>query len=338
MERREFLKISVAAALASQFPLPLAGEDRNGIPYRMLGATGERVSCVGVGGAHIGYQDSAEESVRIIRSAVDRGINFLDNCWDYNDGQSEIRMGKALRDGYRQRVFLMTKIDGRDRKTAAQQIDESLRRLETDHLDLLQFHEIIRDSDPEHIFAAEGAIHAAEEARKAGKVRFIGFTGHKSPQIHLKMIETARKNGFHLDTVQVPLNVMDAHFRSFAAEVVPVAVKEKIAILGMKPMGAGDLLKSKTATAMECLHFALNLPVAVVITGMDSMERVDQAVEAAKSFRRMSQARVEALLRKTAAAAQKGEFERYKTSHTYDGTYQHPEWLGPGESGAAPAA
>ncbi len=337
MERRDFLKISVAGALASSFALPLVGEEKNGVPYRKLGDTGVSVSCIGVGGAHIGYQKRESESIRIIRSAIDRGINFLDNCWDYNRGDSEIRMGKALRDGYRQRVFLMTKIDGRDQKTAVQQIDESLRRLETDHLDLLQFHEIIRRSDPTSVFAPNGAIHAVLAAQKAGKVRFIGFTGHKSPEIHLHMIETAAQHNFHFDAVQMPLNVMDAHFDSFAAKVVPVAVKDKIAILGMKPMGDDYILQSKTVTPIECLHYAMNLPTSVVITGMDSMARVEQAVEAARSFRPMSQAQVEAILQKTAKAAARGEYEKYKTSHVFDGTYQHPEWLGPGQSGDAPA-
>ena len=336
MERREFLKISVAAALASSFPLPLTGEEREGIPYRWLGDTGASVSCIGVGGAHIGTQDDEQESIRIIRSALDRGIQFLDNCWDYNDGQSELRMGKALRDGYRRRAFVMSKIDGRDRDTAARQIDESLRRLQTDVIDLMQIHEVIRMSDAERVFADKGAIHALLAAQKAGKIRFIGFTGHKSPDIHLRMIETAAQHDFHFSTVQMPLNVMDAHFHSFAAKVVPVAVEKKIGILGMKPMGGDSILKSKTATPIECLHYAMNLPTSVVITGMDEMARVDQAVQAARSFRPMSQTQVEAILTRTAEAAAKGEFEKYKTSHVFDGTYQNPEWLGPTQDGDAP--
>jgi predicted aldo/keto reductase-like oxidoreductase len=328
MERREFLKIGVAATLASRFPLPLAGEEHNGVPYRKLGETGVSVSCIGVGGAHIGSQKDEAESIRIIRTAVDRGINFLDNCWDYNDGQSEIRMGKALRDGYRQRVFLMTKIDGRDQKTAAQQIDESLRRLQTDHLDLLQMHEVIRMNDAERIFAPDGAIHAIVAAQKAGKTRFLGFTGHKSPEIHLHMMEVARQHNFHFDTVQMPLNVMDAHFDSFAAKVVPVALKDRIGILGMKPLGSNYIMDSHTVTAIEALHYTMNLPTSVVINGMDSVPRVDQAVEAAKTFRRMSKEQVEALLQKTEQAAKAGEYEKYKTSHVFDGTYHNPEWLG----------
>jgi predicted aldo/keto reductase-like oxidoreductase len=275
-------------------------------------------------------QKEENESLRIIRSALDRGINFLDNCWDYNDGQSELRMGKALRDGYRQKAFLMTKIDGRDRNTAARQIDESLKRLQTDHIDLLQFHECIRLSDPNHIFADNGAVHAAEAARKAGKVRYIGFTGHKNPEVHLKMLRTAADRHFKFASVQMPLNVMDAHFESFTKKVLPVAKKEDIGILGMKPMGDPFILKSNTVSPIECLHYAMNLPTAVVITGCDSMKILDQAVQAAISFRSMTEEQVAALLSKTAAAAKKGEFELYKTSHHFDGTYQHPEWLGPG--------
>jgi predicted aldo/keto reductase-like oxidoreductase len=294
----------------------------------VLGRTSEKVSAIGLGGYHIGYQSDENESIRIIRSALDRGINFLDNCWDYNGGTSEIRMGKALRDGYRQRAFLMTKIDGRDQQTAARQIEESLRRLQTDHIDLLQFHEIIRMNDPDRVFAAGGAIHSALAAQKAGKIRFIGFTGHKSPDIHLRMLETADKNHFRFDTVQMPLNVMDAHFNSFAAKVIPAAVERKIAILGMKPMGGRYVLNSKTATPVECLHYTMNLPTSVVITGIDSMAILEQALKAASSFQPLSEPQVAAILKKTALAARDGQYEPYKTSHYFDGTYHNPEWLG----------
>jgi predicted aldo/keto reductase-like oxidoreductase len=252
----------------------------------------------------------------------------MDNCWDYNDGQSEVRMGKALRDGYRGKVFLMTKIDGRDRKTAARQIDESLARLQTDRIDLIQIHEVIRENDPERVFATGGTLEALLEAKKAGKLRYIGFTGHKSPDIHLKMLETAAAHSFHFDTVQMPLNVMDAHFSSFGAKVLPVLVREKIGVLGMKPIGSGNILKSKTVTATECLHYAMNLPTSVVITGCDSMKILQQALDAAKSFRPMDEGQVAALLAKTSEAAREGQFEGYKTTHNFDGTYHHPEWLG----------
>jgi aryl-alcohol dehydrogenase-like predicted oxidoreductase len=283
---------------------------------------------VGLGGYHLGMQKDEQESIGIIRAALDSGINFLDNSWDYNDGQSEIRMGKALRDGYRRKAFLMTKIDGRTKKAAADQIEESLRRLQTDHVDLLQFHEVIRDTDPARVFAEDGGMEAVVEAKKQGKLRYIGFTGHKSPDIHLKMLETAFAHGFTFDTVQMPLNVMDAHFDSFEKKVLPVLVKHQIGVLGMKSMGDKLILKSKTATPVECLHYAMNLPTSVVITGCDSMEILQQALDAARSFQPMSAVEVSSLLAKTATAAAKGEFERYKTSHDFDSTVQNPQWLG----------
>jgi aryl-alcohol dehydrogenase-like predicted oxidoreductase len=299
------------------------------IPYRSLGRTGERVSAIGIGGYHLGKPYLSEsESIRIVRTAIDEGVNFLDNSWDYYDGQSELRMGKALHNGYRHRAFLMTKIDGRDKTTAARQIDESLRRLKTDHLDLLQHHEVIRLDDADRVFAAGGAMEAALEARTAGKVRYIGFTGHKSPDIHLKMLQTAETHGFHFDTVQMPLNVMDAHFHSFEKRVLPVLIEREIGVLGMKPMGDAVILESKTATPIECLHYAMNLPTSVVITGCDSMERLEQALTAARSFRSLLPSEVDALLAKTARAAREGRYELYKTTHKHDGTMEHPEWLG----------
>ncbi len=298
------------------------------MPYRTLGRTGEKVSLVGIGGSHIGTQHDEQESIRIIRTALDNGINFLDNSWDYNKGQSEIRMGKALRDGYRQKAFLMTKIDGRTKKTALQQLDESLMRLQTDHIDLLQFHEIIRMEDPDRIFADGGALETVLAAKKAGKIRYIGFTGHKSPDIHLKMLATADSHNFTFDTVQMPLNVMDAHFNSFGAKVLPVALQKNMGVLGMKPMGSDFILKSKTVTPVECLHYAMNLPVSVVITGCDSLKILQQALDVAKGFKPLSDAEVAGLLAKTDKAAQKGEYELYKTSQHFDTTAKHPEYLG----------
>jgi uncharacterized protein len=326
--RREFLELAAATTLLASFPPPVVAEVRNGIPYRELGRTREKVSVIGLGGWHVGVQSDEGESIRIVRTALDSGINFLDNCWDYNNGQSEVRMGKALGDGYRRKAFLMTKIDGRDKKTAARQLEESLSRLQTDHLDLLQFHEVIRMNDPDRIFAPGGGMEAAVEARTAGKIRFIGFTGHKSPDIHMKMLRTAASHSFHFDTVQMPLNVMDAHFNSFQQRVLPVLVKEEIGVLGMKPIGDGLILGSKTVTAVECLRYALSLPTSVVITGCDSLERLQQALETARGFKPMAQTEVAALLGKTAQAAQNGEFEGYKTTHNFDGTYQNPQWLG----------
>jgi len=300
-----------------------------GMLYRTLGRTGEKVSAIGIGGWHIGLPDVDEQlSIRIIRTAVDRGINFMDNCWDYNDGVSEIRMGKALRDGYRDRVFLMTKIDGRSKTEAARQLDQSLRRLQVEMIDLVQHHEVLRFEDPHRIFDDDGANAALVEAREAGKLRYIGFTGHKDPAIHLHMLEVAASHGFTFDTVQMPLNVMDAHYRSFEKAVLPELVRLGTGVLGMKSMANGILLKSKTVTPTECLHYALNLPTSVVITGVDSMAILDQACEAVRTFRPMSDEEVRSMLARTAEAAANGGYEPFKTSSIFDGTAQHPEWLG----------
>jgi aryl-alcohol dehydrogenase-like predicted oxidoreductase len=297
--------------------------------YRELGSTGERVSAIGLGGWHIGLKYVDEElGIRIVRAAIDRGITFMDNSWDYNDGVSETRMGKALRDGYRDKVLLMTKIDGRSKQAAAKQIDESLQRLQVDCIDLVQHHEIIRFEDPHRVFDEEGANAALIEARQAGKLRYIGFTGHKDPYIHLHMLQVAAEHGFKFDAVQLPINVMDAHYRSFTKLVVPELVKQNIGILGMKSLANGIILNSKTVTAIECLHYALNQPTSVVITGIDSMEILDQAFEAVRTFRPMSDEEERALLAKTALSASRGEFEPFKTSSIFDGTAQNPDWLG----------
>ena len=299
------------------------------LPYRVLGNTGERVSAIGLGGWHIALKNVDEKlGIRIIRTAVDRGINFLDNSWDYNEGESEIRMGKALCDGYRERAFLMTKIDGRSKAEAARQLDESLRRLQTDCIDLVQHHEVIRFDDPHRIFDEDGAQDALVEAQRAGKIRYIGFTGHKDPQIHLHTLQVAREHGFRFDAVQMPLNVMDAHYRSFAQLVVPELVEQGIGILGMKSLGNGIILRSGTVTAIECLHYALNLPTSVVIIGIDSMEILDQAFEAARTFRPMGEVEVKALLAKTAGAGSRGQYELFKTTSTFDATATNPSWLG----------
>lgn len=299
------------------------------MPYRTLGRTGERVSAIGLGGWHLGLNHVDEAlAIRLVRAAIDCGITFMDNCWDYNDGKSELRMGRALKDGYRDRVFLMTKIDGRSKKAASEQLDESLGRLRVDHIDLVQHHEVLRFEDPDRIFDREGAHAALVEARQAGKLRYIGFTGHKDPRIHLHALEVAAAHGFTFDAVQMPLSLMDTHFRSFERLVLPELVRLNIGVLGMKSMANGILLKSGTATPIECLHYALNLPTSVVITGIDSVEVLDQAVEAARTYRPMSEAEVEALRAKTVAAAARGEFEPFKTSSLFDGTAQHPEWLG----------
>jgi predicted aldo/keto reductase-like oxidoreductase len=351
MRRRDFFKAAAICGAASTLPTALSQEtpttkkengSMNQIPltssagtltgemlYRTLGRTGERVSAIGMGGYHIAKHGlSDEESVRMVRAAIDRGITFMDNSWDYNEGQSEILMGKALKDGYRQRVFLMTKIDGRTKEVAAQQIETCLKRLQTDHIDLVQHHEVIRFDDPDRIFAEGGAMEATLEAKKAGKIRYIGFTGHKDPHIHLYTLKVAADHGFHFDAVQMPLNVMDAHFRSFGQMVLPELVKQGIGVLGMKSMGDGVILKSKTVSPIECLHYALSLPTSVVITGIDKPEILDQAFDAIKSFKPMSTEQVAALLAKTKEVAMAGKYELFKTSSHFDSTATHPDWLG----------
>ena len=297
--------------------------------YRTLGRTGERVSAIGLGGWHIGFSSQSEkDSIAIIRAAIDRGVTFMDNSWDYNEGRSEKRMGKALKDGYRDQVFLMTKIDGRSKKEAARQLDESLKRLQTDRIDLVQHHEVLRYEDPHRIFDPEGAHAALVDAKAAGKIRYMGFTGHKDPHIHLHLIDVARDHGVVFDAAQMPLNVMDAHYRSFAKLVVPRLVQDQTGVLGMKSMGNGVILKSGVVSAVDCLRYALNLPTSVVITGMDSMERVDQACRVAETFQPLTDGEVQAILAKTARAAARGEFELFKTSSIFDATTTNPEWLG----------
>ena len=299
--------------------------------YRDLGSTGEKVSLIGIGGWHLGLKYVTEKlALRIMDEALARGVNFFDNCWDYNEGESEKRMGKFFKEsGKRDRVFLMTKIDGRTKKIAARQIDESLKRLKTDRIDLVQHHEILRYEDPHRIFdEKEGAHLALLEAQKAGKLRFIGFTGHKDPQIHLHFLETAEAYGQKLDAAQMPVNVMDAHYRSFTKLVVPELNKRKMAVLAMKSMANGIILKSKTATPVECLHFAMSQPVSVVITGIDNLKVLDQAFEAVRTFPDVKKKDIAAILEKTKTAAQRGEFEPFKTSSIFDGTAKNPDWIG----------
>ena len=352
MKRRQFLSRAAAAALFStsaithgqaQATEPSSGGAANRIPrvtnagtmrgemlYRQLGATGVEVSLIGMGGYHLGQANLAEdEAVRLVHEGLDRGINFLDNCWDYNDGRSEERMGIALsQGGYRQKAFVMTKIDGRTKQAAATQIDESLKRLKVDHIDLVQHHEVIRYEDPDRIFSEGGSMEAVVAAKQAGKIRFIGFTGHKDPHIHLYMLEVAQKHGFHFDTVQMPINIMDAHFRSFSQLVVPEAVKQQIGVLGMKCFGFGVILKSGVVEPIDCLHYSLNLPVSVQITGIDSRMLLNQAFSAVKSFKPMDEAAVATLISKTQEAALNGNYELFKTTAHFDGTASHVDWLG----------
>jgi aryl-alcohol dehydrogenase-like predicted oxidoreductase len=323
--RREFLELAAGAFSAGI----LSAQTRSGdMIYRTLGKTGERVSAIGLGGSHIGRPREEQEAIRIIRTAIDRGITFMDNCWDYADGKCESWMGDALRDGYRQKVFLMTKFDGRTKAATAKQIDESLQRLKTDHIDLMQYHENIRMEDPDRFFAPDGPLEALMAAKKAGKIRYIGFTGHKDPVVHLRMLEIAAQHNFHFDAAQMPLNILDASFRSFARQVVPKLVEQGIAVLGMKPMASGAIPQNNIATGIECLHYALSLPTSVVITGCDSLERLDQALEAVRTFKPLSQQQMAALVARTREAALTGKYERFKTSAQFDGTARHPEWMG----------
>ena len=326
--RREVL-LAVGAGLIGS-ALSGGAPSNSEIPYRTLGHTGEKVSCIGMGGYHLGKKEVTEaEAIKLVHAGVDRGINFLDNSWDYNKGESEKRVGKAVKEGnLRSRVFMMTKNDGRTREEFDKQLNESLSRLQTDHLDLIQFHEIIRFEDPDRIFAEGGAAQAALNARKAGKVRYIGFTGHKDPHIHLYMLKVADAHKFQFDTVQMPVNVMDYHFRSFTKEVLPELTRRNIGVLGMKSIGDSVILKSQAVTALECLQFSLSRPVSVQITGIDKPEILDQAIKAAQTFNSVSQEQMAAILDRTKPQAMEGKWELFKTSAIFDSTAQHPEWLG----------
>ncbi len=323
-------RATASAQLSPSLPSEPSGRRAaNEVPKRKLGSTGEWVSMIGLGGAHIGDKKkvSDADAIALMRDAVEGGITFFDNCWDYNDGLSEERMGKALRDGFRERVFLMTKLDGRTAQAAMGQLEQSLKRLQTDRIDLVQVHEVIRMNDPERAFAEGGIMEALQAAKKAGKLRYIGFTGHKDPAIHLHMLETARQAGFAFDTVQMPLNVMDAHFKSFEQNVLPVLKERNIGVLGMKSMGSGDILKSGVVSAEECLRYSLSLPTSVVITGIDSREVLEQDLKLARNFVPLSEPEKRSLLARTAPAAKDGEHELFKTAHKYDGTVKNPKWL-----------
>ena len=338
MNRREMLKglgatvglgWAAAAKAAEQTGTAGPAESRSGdMIYRTLGRTGQKTSALGVGGFHIGKLPSQDECVRFIRTAIDRGVTFMDNSWDYHEGRSEEWMGAALRDGYRDKVFLMSKLDGRTKASAARQIDESLKRFKVDMIDLMQIHEIIRLEDPDRCFEEEGAVAALKEAQKAGKIRYTGFTGHKDPFVHLRMLEIADQHKFHFDAVQMPLNLLDAHFRSFARQVLPVLVEKGIAVLGMKPMASGDLLKSGAAKPEECLRYALSLPTSVVISGMDSPKLLEANLATVKNYTPLAGGELAAVLAKAVEPARGGKFERFKTTAAFDATTFNPQWLG----------
>jgi aryl-alcohol dehydrogenase-like predicted oxidoreductase len=346
ISRRRFVQtlgaLTAAAALrrarAADVPkAPQPGAPKEGdiklpsgavMPMRTLGRTAVKVSLLGLGGFHLGLPKEDKEAVRIIHSAMDHGVTFLDNCWDYNGGKSEERMGLALSDGgRRQKAFLMTKLDGRTRASAAAQLDQSLNRLRTDMIDLVQVHEVIRMDDAERVFAPGGTMEALLAAKKAGKLRFIGFTGHKDPAIHLHMLDVAAQHGFTYDTVQMPVNVMDAHYKSFTRMVIPRAAKTETAVLGMKSLGSGIILQSGLVDAKECLRYSMSQPVSVQITGCDTMGILEQALSVALNFKPMSESEQQQLLTRTAPGAVAGKYEKFKTSDQFDGTAKNPKWL-----------
>ena len=290
---------------------------RDDIPLRPLGATGAMVSALGLGGHHIGKMTNQREAIRLVHAAIDGGISFMDNAWEYHDGRSEVVMGKAIHDR-RDRVFLMTKVctHGRGKREAMRQLEQSLRRLKTDRLDLWQVHECVYDNDPELHFASGGVIEALDQAQRQGKVRFVGFTGHKHPDIHLAML----KRDYVFDTCQLPLNCFDASFRSFEEHVLPLLVRRGIAAIGMKSLGSdGRQVKDKVVTAEEALRYAMSLPVATTVSGIDSMKVLRQNLRIAQGFKPMTQRQMDALRKRVRTEAEDGRYELYKTTATHDG-------------------
>jgi uncharacterized protein len=330
IQRRDVLKAIglVGSAMALHGPMQLlhaASTRRETLPpqvtdqlsRRPLGTTGIEVSMLALGGAHLGKADSEREAIRIVHEAIDAGLTFMDNAWEYHDGRSEEWMGRAL-EGRRHKAFLMTKVctHGRDKRIAMQQLEQSLRRLRTDYLDLWQIHEVIYEDDPDRHFAPGGAAEALLDAKQQGKVRFIGFTGHKDPAIHLKMLS----RGFPFDTCQLPLNCFDGTFRSFEHEVLPALHRLGIAALGMKTLGGnGEVIKQGIVTAEECLRYALSLPIAAIVSGIDSVEVLRQNIAIAQRFVPMTAADMETLRHRVARYAADGRFELYKSSRHYDG-------------------
>ena len=297
---------------------PVRPAEEHAIPQRPLGRTGAQVSALGLGGYHLGTIGSERAAVRLVHEAIDSGITFMDNAWDYNDGRSETLMGKALVEGYRDRAFLMTKVctHGRGAAVAMRMLEESLRRLRTDHLDLWQVHEVVYENDPENHFAPGGVIEALDRAREQGKVRFTGFTGHKDPALHLRMLSY----GYPFDTVQLPLNPFDAHFRSFEQRVLPELARLGIAAIGMKSMGGdGSPVKKRALTASEALRYAMSLGVATTVSGIDSPAVLRQNLRVARGFQPMTAAEMQQVRDKVAAKARDGRFELYKTTAKHEG-------------------
>ncbi len=324
--RREFMqKASAIALLAEQVIAQTSSASATGMPTRVLGRTGERVSIVGVGGWHIGAVKDEPEAIKIVHAAMDEGITFFDNAWDYQDGHAEEVMGKALAmDGRRKKVFLMTKNCERDYEGSKRNLEESLRRLKTDHLDLWQFHEMVYDNDPDWVFE-KGGIKAALEARKEGKVRFLGFTGHKDPRIHAKMLGKPQE----WDTAQMPVNVMDPHYRSFLNEVVPLCLKKNVGVIGMKGLGGGypngRFLTEVGLTSDECYRFCLSQPVTVQVMGINSMQQLKQDVALARSFKPLSPDENRKLMSRVKDLAGDGRHELFKSTKVFDGPHHRKQ-------------
>jgi predicted aldo/keto reductase-like oxidoreductase len=330
IDRRRFLQASLAttgtivagsilqtSSIGATGPLEMTNTGPDQVPHRPLGKTGEQVSIIGLGGYHLGTMGSVETAVRLVQEAVDAGITFFDNAWEYNDHRSEEWMGLGLQ-GRRDKVFLMTKVctHGRDKKVAMQQLEESLKRLQTDHLDLWQIHEVIYENDPDLHFAKGGVIEALDEAKKQGKVRFVGFTGHKNPAIHLKMLA----HNYPFDTVQMPLNCFDGTYRSFEQQVLPELERRGIAALGMKSLGGdGQPILHGVVSAEEALRYAMSLPVATTISGMDSLDVLHQNLGVVRGFKPMAPTEMQALRQRCKSFAADGHLELFKTTKKYDG-------------------
>ncbi|NUM53586.1 MAG: aldo/keto reductase [Candidatus Hydrogenedentes bacterium] len=308
--RREFLRCAALAAATAALPVPATAKIVNGIPYRGLGRTHEDVSLLGVGGSHIGNKELSDgEAIKIMRTAVDEGINFFDNAWEYNGGRSEERMGRALQDGYREKVFLMTKVIARDAENARKQLEASLRRLSVDHIDLWQVHSVgtFEPGDKDKVYS-KGVLDVAMKAKDEGKVRYVGFSGHVSPEIHVAVIE----GGFEWDTVQMPVNCLDPHRASFVKTVIPVAQQYNLGVIGMKSLAGGGVLKTGAVNAQEALLYAMSMPVSVVVSGMNSYAKFEQNLAVARSFRQLDASEVTALLARTKPFGEKPQYESYK--------------------------
>jgi uncharacterized protein len=323
--RRDFLKQTAAGAalatLAEEVLAQTSGASATGLPTRVLGRTGQRVSILCIGGWHLGTLKDDAESIRLMQAALDEGITFFDNSWDYHDGRSEELMGRALAEGGRRdKVFLMTKNCERDYDGSMKCLEDSLRRLKTDRVDLWQFHEMVYDNDPDWVFE-KGGIKAAMDARKAGKVRFIGFTGHKDPRIHLKMLGKP----FEWDSAQMPINVMDAHYRSFQTQVVPVCLEKKVGVLGMKGYGGQGNMAKAGLTAAEAYRYSLSMPVTTQVVGLTSLDQLKEAVTLARSFTPLSAAEKSALLERVKDVAGDGRYELFKSTVTFDGVHHRKQ-------------